>query len=91
MVRLQRAGGTTVNVSFTTETHFWFEYQGGEQFAFSGDDDTWVFVNKTLAVDLGGLARQTGWVVHPRCIQRDRRLEEQWLLLRWHDVQLDPR
>jgi fibro-slime domain-containing protein len=48
-------GGTTVNVSFTTETHFWFEYQGGEQFAFSGDDDTWVFVNKTLAVDLGGL------------------------------------
>jgi fibro-slime domain-containing protein len=47
--------GSAVNVSFTTETHFWFEYQGGEQFAFSGDDDTWVFVNKTLAVDLGGL------------------------------------
>lgn len=43
------------NVSFTTETHFWFEYQGGEHFKFSGDDDTWVFVNKKLAVDLGGL------------------------------------
>jgi len=43
------------NVSFTTETRFWFEYQGGEQFAFSGDDDTWVFVNRTLVVDLGSL------------------------------------
>jgi fibro-slime domain-containing protein len=51
-------GGTTVNVSFTTETHFWFEYHGGEQFQFSGDDDTWIFVNRTLAVDLGGLHGQ---------------------------------
>ena len=43
------------NASFTTETRFWFEYQGGEQFAFSGDDDAWVFVNRTLVVDLGAL------------------------------------
>jgi fibro-slime domain-containing protein len=57
----QGQGGITVNVSFTTETHFWFEYQGGEQFQFSGDDDTWIFVNRTLAVDLGGLhGRQEG-------------------------------
>lgn len=43
------------NVSFTSETHFWFEYQGGERFEFAGDDDTWIFVNGKLAVDLGGL------------------------------------
>ncbi|UQA57288.1 fibro-slime domain-containing protein [Polyangium aurulentum] len=43
------------NYGFTFELHMTFKYNGGEIFAFSGDDDLWVFVNKRLAIDLGGL------------------------------------
>lgn len=43
------------NYSFSTETRFIFEYQGGERFDFNGDDDLWVFVNGRLAIDLAGL------------------------------------
>ena len=45
------------NFSFTSEVRYWFKYEANKSYTldFTGDDDVFVFVNKKLAVDLGGV------------------------------------
>jgi fibro-slime domain-containing protein len=45
------------NFSFTSEIRYWFQFDSTKTYKldFLGDDDLWIFVNKRLAVDIGGI------------------------------------
>ncbi len=47
--------GHVHNYHFTFELHTEFKYEGGEVFSFTGDDDLFVYINKKLALNLGGV------------------------------------
>lgn len=46
--------GQPHNYDFTMQAETSFVYMGGETFNLTSDDDSWLFLNRSLAIDLGG-------------------------------------
>ncbi|MGL1935769.1 MAG: fibro-slime domain-containing protein [Fibrobacterales bacterium] len=51
---LPSTSGYQHNYHFCMKTQTSFTYREGQQFIFNGDDDLWIFVDSTLALDIGG-------------------------------------
>lgn len=62
--RLLGNQGRNHDFDFTLELSGTFQYGGGETFTFASDDDSWVFINRKLAVDLGGIHQVTAGTVN---------------------------